>query len=179
MRGDSIADFLDTADGGLYLLMTDGQLDGLLTELAGFDWGEAMLALFNNQNDVGIRCAYLNLHTNNGMTNIKNAIVDTEDTIFAATGSLDLGQETMDIVLEPHPKDASLLSTRAPVHIEGTFKNPRIFPGPAALATQAAFTAALTAVAGPIGTALSFVEPGLTDDSNYCTGLIDSVNKLQ
>jgi uncharacterized protein involved in outer membrane biogenesis len=179
MSGDTIADFLDTADGGLYVLMTDGQLDGLLIELAGFDWGEAMMALFNEQSNVAIRCAYLNMHANNGVTNIKNAIVDTEDTIFAATGSLDLGEETLDIVLEPHPKDASFLSTQAPVHIEGTFKNPRIFPGPAALASQAALTAALTAVAGPIGAALSFVEPGLTDDSNYCTGLIDSIAKLQ
>jgi hypothetical protein len=113
------------------------------------------------------------------VTNIKNAIIDTEDSVFAATGSLNLGQETMDIVLEPHPKDASLFATRAPVHIEGTFTNPQILPGPAALATQAAFTAALTAVAGPIGAALSFVEPGLTDDSNYCSGLIDSVDKYQ
>lgn len=179
MRGDSVADFLGTADGGLYLIMTDGQLDGLLIELAGFDWGESMVALFNNKTNVDIRCAYLNLHINDGLTNIKNAIIDTEDTIFAATGSLKLGRETMDIVLEPHPKDASLFSTRAPVHIEGTFTNPQILPGTAALATQAAFTAALTAAAGPIGAALSFVEPGLTDNSNYCSGLIDSVDKYQ
>jgi uncharacterized protein involved in outer membrane biogenesis len=179
MRGDSIADFLDSADGGLYLLMTNGQLDGLLTEVAGFDWGEAMVALFNNQNNVDIRCAYLNLHTNDGVTNIKNAIIDTEDTVFAATGSLDFGQETLDIVLEPHPKDMSLFSTRAPLHMEGTFKNPSFSPGTAALATQAAFSAALTAVAGPVGTILPFIEPGLTDDSNFCSGLIDSVDKLQ
>lgn len=85
--------------------------------MAGFDWGETLVALFAGQRNADIRCAYFNLHTKDGLTDIKNAVVDTDDTVFAATG--------------------------------------------------------------PIGTLLPFVEPGFTDDSNYCTGLIDSVSKLQ
>lgn len=179
MRGDSIAELAASADGGLYMLMTEGHLDSLLIEVAGLDWGEAMAALFVDQRKVDIRCAYLNLHTNNGLTEITNAIFDTDDTVFAAAGSLNFRQETLDIALEPHPKDLSLFTTRTPVHIEGTFKDPAISPGAAALATKTALAALLTAAAGPIGTLLPFIEPGLTNDSNYCNGLIDSVNKFQ
>ena len=178
MRGNSVAELLASANGGLYLLMTDGHLDGLLTEVAGFDWGEAMMAFFANRRNVDIRCAYLNLHSNNGLTELKNAIIDTDDTVFAMTGSVDMRQETLDLVLEPHPKDISLFSTRVPLHIDGTFKDPGIAPGAAALASKTAFAALLTAAAGPIGTLLPFIEPGLTDDSNFCNGLIDSVNPL-
>ncbi len=45
-KGDSVAEMLASADGGLLMLMTGGQLDHLLVELGGLDVGEALVALF-------------------------------------------------------------------------------------------------------------------------------------
>jgi uncharacterized protein involved in outer membrane biogenesis len=176
--GDSIADFFASADGGLFLLMTQGRLDVLLTELAGLDIGEALVALAGDVDSVPIDCAYIDAHSEKGILKLETAVVDTSDTVFLADGFIDFGQELVGIVVEPQPKDISLLSFRSPLHIEGRLKKPSVYPGPSELLVRG-IAAVLLGIATPVAALLPLIEPGTGEDTVYCNGLIDAIDRAQ
>ncbi len=82
--GDSIADLMATLDGQLSLIMTGGQIDSLLIELAGIDISESVTALVGDEEAVPIRCAFADLKAKDGQVGVKSFVVDTVDTKFIA-----------------------------------------------------------------------------------------------
>lgn len=181
-KGGAIAEMLASADGGLLMLMTGGQLDNLLVELAGLDIGEALVSLFDKDNEPNINCAYLDLPINSGVLNMDNFIVDTQDTIFLSKGTIDFNKEKLDLIIDPKPKDLSVFSARAPLHIEGTFKKPTFTPGASAILRGAASLAVLPSA--PIVSLYSFLqedqeEKKANSQNIRCAGLVDAVNKAR
>ena len=135
MNGASLAEWFASADGGLYLTMTGGKLDGLLVELAGLDFAESTVVFLNTDKGVNIDCAYADLQARSGHVTISPFLVDTKDTKFKATGIIDLRQEQVDLTIKPYPKDFSLLSSRGPLDITGPLIAPNFnlnpsFPSP-------------------------------------------------
>ncbi len=176
IEGDSIADMAASADGGLFLLMTQGKLDALLAELAGVDLLESLVVLIDpEQSRTNINCAYLDLQSANGVSDIATLVLDTNDAVFLADGSIDLNDETVDIIVEPHPKDASILAAQTAVHIGGTLSDFSVRPGQT-LYARAAAAAILATVASPAAALLPFIEAGTGSDSAYCDGMITALD---
>jgi uncharacterized protein involved in outer membrane biogenesis len=177
VEGISIADFFNSADGGLLLIMTGGRLDVLLVEVAGLDLTETVASLLGDVQSVPIDCAYLDVSSKDGIAEIETAVVDTPDTIFLADGTLNFRQETLDLVLEPHPKDFSLFSLRTSLHAEGPMTSPNVAPGEELMA-RALATAALAAAA-PVAALIPLIEPGTGEDSVYCNGLVEAIDRAR
>lgn len=176
MRGNSVAELLGSADGGLYLLMTGGRLDRMLVELAGLDAGEALATLLGDDpQQVAIECAFLDLQARRGVFTLDTAVIDSTDTLFLADGAVDLRRERMEIRLAPEPKDRSILAARSELHIQGPLKDPAVRPGAETLAKGAA-AAALAAVAGPAAALLPLIEPGGGRRSSVCSGLANAAD---
>ncbi|WP_295883749.1 AsmA family protein [uncultured Thiohalocapsa sp.] len=175
MRGDSIAELLGSADGGLFLLMTGGVLEQLLIELAGLDLGEAMLALVD-EDRVPIDCAYLSLRSRGGQVTVENLSVDTRDTLFVGGGGLDLQAERLDVVIEARPKDASLPAFSSPLRLEGPLTDPRLDLVSGELLARGALAIGLAA-AQPVAALLPLIEVGGDADSPYCNGLMQALEQ--
>lgn len=179
-EGDSIAKMLASADGGLLMLMTGGRLDNLLVELAGLDIGETLVALFGNENDTEINCAFVDLPTKNGVMDMSTLVVDTLDTVFLGKGSIDFNNEQLDLVIDPKPKDLSLFSARAPLHIEGSFKEPTFTPGASAILRGAASLAILPSA--PIASLYSLLQDEQKTSKHenvHCAGLVNAINEAR
>lgn len=170
--GASVAEFLGSADGHLALIMNGGQLDSLLIEAAGLDIGEALLALTAKDRNIAIRCMVAGLKMQDGLTRLQPLVLDTTDTIITGRGTINFQKETLNVVLEPKPKDVSILSARSPIHIEGTFKDPAFFPEPGPLAARGAAAAALSVLLTPLAALVALVEPGTGEDA-HCHQLIE------
>ena len=167
-KGDSVAGLAASLDGGVSLLMGQGELDALLVELAGLDLFQSIGDLIDpREKEFGLRCAYASLLSDAGVVTVDELVVDSADTVFLARGAVDLGAETWDLALEPHPKDPSLLSANTGVAIGGTFASPAIEVG-AELSARAAAAAALAVVATPAAALLPFIELGGGEDSGFC-----------
>ncbi|ALQ51956.1 AsmA family protein [Nitrosomonas ureae] len=183
LKGNSIAEMSASADGGLLMIMTGGQLDNLLVELAGLDMGEALVALFDKDDDGKINCAYVDLPIHGGVMNMDNFIVDTQDTLFLSQGMIDLNNEELDLIIDPKPKDLSIFSARAPLHIAGTFKKPTFTPGASAILRGAASLALLPSA--PIVSLYSFIQEEQEDkkadgEKNIrCGGLVGAINEAR
>ena len=179
MSGTTVSEMAANLDGGVFLLMTEGKLDSLLSEVAGLDVFESLSVLIDpDQPLTDIRCAYVDMHAKSGLLDIANLVIDTEDTVFLADGSVDLNDESLDVTIEPHPKDLSVLAARTAVDLGGTLGEPKLIPG-RSLPMRAAAAAALGALGTPILAVIPFIEAGTGEDSNYCSGLIDSLGEAE
>lgn len=177
VEGNSIADFFGSADGGLLLVMTDGRLDVLLIELAGLDVVETLTTLLGDAGSVPIDCAYIELSAEDGIAQLETAVIDTTDTLFLADGTIDFGQEQLDLVIEPRPKDFTLFSLRAPLHIDGQMSDPAFSVGDALMARGLAIAA--LAAAAPVTALIPLLDPASGEDSVYCGGLVEVIDRAR
>lgn len=176
-EGDSIAEMLASGDGGLLMLMTGGKFDDLLVEIAGLDVGESIAALIGDQEDTGINCAFIDLPTENGVMELDALVVDTKDTVFLGKGTIDFAKERLDLVIDPKPKDLSLFSARAPLHIEGRFGAPDFAPGASAILRGAASLAMLPSA--PIASMIALLQEERNQENIYCSGLVEAINEAR
>ncbi len=176
LEGDSIAKMAASADGGMFLLMTQGKLDALLVELAGVDLFESLTVLIDpEQIRTAINCAYLDLQSESGINDIATLVLDTDDVVFLADGVIDLNDESVDLIIEPHPKDASILAAQTAAYISGTLSDLSVQPGRTLYARAAAATI-LATLASPAAALIPFVETGIGSDSAYCDGMISALD---
>ncbi len=134
-RGNSLQEMLASADGTSYMVLSEGRVSGLLLEIAGLDAMEALGLYFGADNDtkVPIRCLATDFEVESGVARSKIAVLDTQDTLIEGDGSIDLGEERLDLVFTPHPKDVSFLNFRSKVHVEGRFVDPSISLDPGSI----------------------------------------------
>lgn len=164
-RGNSLAAFMASANGDLDLAMGPGQISNLTLELAGLDIAEALRFLLGKDRVVPVRCGFADFTVVDGTMTLDNFAFDTTDTLLLAEGSADLGDESLDLLLKPRPKDASPFSLRSPLRVGGTFKSPTIRPQGGPLLLRSAAAAALFAVAPPAAL-LALVETGPGKDAD-------------
>ncbi len=172
VTGTSIADLLSSADGGVVMLMTRGKLDALMVELAGLDAAESFLAWLGDRDPIPIDCAYADLQSRDGVVRIDTLAVDTVDTTFTGTGTVNFNNERLDLTIVAHPKDVSPLSASSPLHLGGTFNDPEPGLQTGNIAMQVASSVALAAMATPVAALLPLLDLGTGNELPYCDGLI-------
>jgi len=170
-EGTSVASLAAGLDGGVFLLMDGGELAAVLIELAGIDLFQSLGdAILPGEEAVDIRCAYADIHSEDGLTEINEFVIDTTDTVFLARGEIDLAGESLSIALEPHPKDASLVALGTAVQVSGPWSAPEVTVG-AELPIRSVAVAALASLAAPALALLPLIELGGGEDSPYCSAL--------
>ena len=128
-RGASLAEMLAAADGDVVLGMEGGSVSGLLVEAAGLDLVEALALVIEGDTPVAIRCGLLEAKVTGGVARFERGIVDTSDSLLVVVGAADLGAEAVDVQIEAHEKDFSLIDAAAPVRVQGPFRDPSIAIG--------------------------------------------------
>ena len=166
--GNSIALMLGSSDGEVAVGMGRGQISNLMMELAGIDIAEALKFLVRGDRKVPIRCAFGDFAVENGVMTARSLAFDTTDTIILGEGTINLRDETLRLKLRPRPKDRSLISLRAPLWIDGTFKNPEFHPDYGRIGLRGALAVVLGNIAPPAAL-LATLELGPGKDSS-CGG---------
>ena len=85
-------------------------------------------------------------------------------------GTINLKTEEMDTTLKPQPKDSGVGSLRTPLHVRGTFGDPKVGPDMGKLAARSAGAIAM-GILNPLLAVLPLIEEGKGKDSN-CGQLI-------
>ena len=174
-RGDSAAQMLGGATGDVAMLMGRGEISNILLEFIGLDGGEVIKFLVQGDRNVQLRCAAAAFDVKQGVMTSRSIVLDTSDTVINGSGQISFANETLDLVLNPAPKDVSILSFRSPLKIGGTFAAPTAFPDKTALAGRAGIALALAAI-NPLLALAATVETGPGEDTD-CTGVFASAQK--
>lgn len=163
--GSSTAQVLASSSGNVAFLMGSGQISNILLEFMGLDGGEIIKFLVRGDRNVRLRCAAAAFDVQKGVMSSKAIVLDTVDTVIDGAGTISLADETLNIRLQPSPKDASILSLRSPLTIGGTFGAPTAAPDKGALAGRAGIALAL-AVINPLLALAATIETGPGQDAD-------------
>ena len=169
-RGDSIAQLLGSSDGQVTLAIDGGRFSLLLVELLGIDIAEAVSLLGTRNRQVTLRCAVADLTVKDGIATPKTFVIDTSDTVVEVTGTIDFASEKLDLVFRAEPKDPSIFALRSPIHLEGSFADPKVRPEAGPIVARIAGAVALAAI-NPILALIPFIETGPGEDSD-CRRLV-------
>jgi uncharacterized protein involved in outer membrane biogenesis len=148
-NGNSIARMLGSANGNAQLGMGKGHISNLLMEYAGIDIAEALKFLVEGDKQIPIRCAFGDFTVKDGVMQTNSLAFDTTDTIIIGDGTISMKDETFDLRLRPRPKDRSLFSFRAPLVVDGTFRDPSFRPDMKRVGLRAALALTLGSIAPP------------------------------
>lgn len=163
--GNSVAAMLGSSDGNVGIGMGRGHISNLIMELAGLDVTETLKYLIGKDRQIPLRCAFADFGVRDGLMQSRALAFDTTDTLIVGEGSINLKDESLDLLLRPRPKDRSILSFRSPLRIGGTFKDPSFRPDLKALGARGALALALGSIAPPAAL-LATIETGPGKDSD-------------
>lgn len=169
-QGDSVAQWLGSANGELGFLMGRGQISNILLEFVGLDGGEIIKFLARGDRDIRMHCSAMAFELSQGVMRSRVLLLDTVDTVVHGQGQINLAQESLDLVLAPEPKDPSILSVRSPLRIAGTLAEPEVQPDRTALAGRAGLAIALGLI-NPLLALAATVETGPGEDADCAQAL--------
>jgi uncharacterized protein involved in outer membrane biogenesis len=125
---------------------------------------------------VKIDCAAANLVASSGIFTASPFVIDTDIARINVTGTVDLGRETVDLVVHPDSKGVRLQSLHSPLHVRGPFKNVDVSIDKGALLTRAASAIGLAALAAPAAALvpLTSTSMGNAKGADHCEPLLES-----
>ena len=169
--GNSTAKMLANGNGELRLFMNDGNLSALLVDLAGLEFGKALLSALGLPSRTDIRCAVTDFELEQGVLRPKILLVDTGEANILGDGLINLQNETLDLRIRTEPKRPGIVSLRAPVLVRGQLKKPSVKPEMKKLVLRGAAAVAMGVLLTPLAALLPTIELGLGKDNN-CAGAI-------
>ena len=175
-NGNSVGHMLAGANGNVGLVINGGEISKLMMEKAGLHLWEMLLLNVTGDKLVKLRCGVADFDVRDGTLRTDALIFDTEVTTIVGTGSIDLGQEKLDITLNPETKNTSPVALRSPIYIRGTFARPDVQVDKQRMAVRALGAVAL-AIANPLLALIPLIDPGPGKDSD-CGQLVRDARAL-
>ena len=174
--GNSVGRMLASANGKAGLVVAGGEISKLMMEQAGLHLWEMLELKITGDKLVKLRCGVAGFEVKQG-TMIANALVfDTEVTTVIGSGSINLGQERLDLTLNPKTKNTSPLSLRSPIYIRGNFARPEVTVDKGRVAVRALGALAL-GVVNPFLALIPLIDAGPGKDSD-CAQLVRDARAL-
>ena len=126
--GGSVAALMAGLDGDIRLVGGSGRLKTEALDAAVGGAGAVLGTLFSGRKQwTVVNCAVVSIGIEKGRATSRAALIDTEYSTVAAKGTADLASETLDLIVEPRAKSATL-NIAVPVLVRGTFANPEFRP---------------------------------------------------
>ncbi|MCE9549837.1 MAG: AsmA family protein [Betaproteobacteria bacterium] len=164
-EGNSVAHMLATSNGKLGLVIAGGEISNEMVEIIGLDLWEWFRFKMKGDQPTKIRCGVADFSVKDGVMKANALVLDTVDTNIGGAGTIDFGKETLDLTLNPQPKDKSPVSLRGLIHIRGTLANPDVQLDKVKLAERG-LGAVLLGIVNPLLALIPLIEtgPGLDSD---------------
>jgi uncharacterized protein involved in outer membrane biogenesis len=163
--GNSVATLLAASNGELKTLINQGTVSKLLLEEMGLNIGNIVLTKLFGDKPVKLNCMATDFGVTNGVMQTRVFVVDTDEAVITAEGTVNLATEEVNLILHPETKALRIFSLRAPLHVRGTFSNPSVGVDKGVIALKAGGAAALAAVAAPVVALLPLINAGPGQDA--------------
>ena len=172
--GNSVATLLAASNGEVKTMINQGEVSKLLLEKMGLNIGNIILTQLFGDKQIKLNCMASDFAVTNGLMKTRVFVVDTEEAIINATGTINLANEQMDLTRRPETKGLRIFSLRAPLYVRGPFSKPDVSVDKGVLAMKAGGAIAL-GLAAPIAALIPLINagPGM---SSGCAQLLQASN---
>jgi uncharacterized protein involved in outer membrane biogenesis len=175
-QGNSVGRMLASSNGKVGLVVAGGEISKLMMEKVGLHLWEILELKMTGDKLVKLRCAVADFDVKSGMMHTDALIFDTEVTTVVGTGSVDLGQEKLDLTLNQKTKNTSPVALRSPIYVRGTFAKPDVAVDKGRVAARALGAIAL-GVVNPLLALIPLIDAGPGKDSD-CAQLVREARAL-
>lgn len=174
--GNSVRRLLASANGKVGLVVAGGKISRLMMEKAGLHLWEIMGLKITGDKLVKLRCGVADFDVKEGVLHTDALVFDTEITTLIGTGSIDMGQEKIDLTFNQKTKNTSPLALRSPIYVRGSFARPELTVDKGRVAVRALGALAL-GVVNPILALLPLIDAGPGSDSD-CRQLVEDARAV-
>lgn len=146
-NGASVHDAAAASNGEFTAVMPGGRIRQSLAELMGVNATKGLfLYLSKDPKETEVRCAVAHFEVQNGVMRAKSIVLDTGVVLVNGSGTVNLKDERLNLLLKGKPKKFRLVRVNVPLVVGGNLSAPSIGvkPGPALL--QGGLAAALNSV---------------------------------
>jgi uncharacterized protein involved in outer membrane biogenesis len=158
-QGDSVNSLMTHLDGAFGAVMGPGYLTKWL-DLLSMDLSQKVIPFWGRHRKADeINCAVVQFDIQKGVATSTAFVFDTQVGILSALGDINLDTEQVNFLLNPRPKDFSLVSLSTKLRVSGTLLNPKVRPDTLSLAKKGAEMLSALAL-GPIGLLAPFIKLG-------------------
>ncbi|RYG36692.1 MAG: AsmA family protein, partial [Burkholderiales bacterium] len=175
--GSGFREAAASSNGEVGLWSNNSELAKFAVEGAGLDIGEILLIWATqdkkNPEYLKSRCLAANIAFKDGQATLKPAVLDNKDSLIAATGGVNLKNESMNIEVFARPHDVSIGTISGDIRVGGTLRNPTFEALNEQTLLQAGLSALLSTISGPLGL-LPFIQTGGEPDAPCATLLADA-----
>jgi AsmA protein len=175
-KGNSVGRMLASSSGKVGLVVAHGEISKLMMEKVGLHLWEILVLNVSGDKLVKLRCGVADFSVRNGVMDADALIVDTAVTTVFGAGSIDLGQEKLDLTLNQKTKDTSLVALTSPIYVRGSFARPDVEVDKGRVALRAAGAIAL-AMVNPFLVLIPLIDAGPGQDSD-CGQLVRAARAL-
>lgn len=169
--GNSVAAMLAEADGDAAVMMEGGSVSELLVRAVNLDVANLIPILLTGDKQLPVRCMVTHLKGVDGDFKVQTLVLDTGKAIVTGNGGMNFADETLNLQLVSRSKGFSLVALRGPIHVKGTFKDPKVGPDVPRAAARGVAALALGWFTGGVGALIPLVDLGGAKDSD-CAGLM-------
>jgi AsmA family protein len=122
--GNSIAAIAGSATGSMSAKVAGARISNLLDAKLGRNFGKILQLTISGDRAIAVHCAAIAFDLNNGLGQSRAILLDTEQTRFAGSGTINLRDETLDVLLDPRPKKPGIFSLPSSVRVQGALNRP-------------------------------------------------------
>lgn len=169
-RGNNVASMLGGSNGRLALVLNEGEISRFMMEAVGLHILEMLQIKLTGDRNIKIHCGIVDMGVNQGVMQSRVMMLDTDVTRLTASGNINMRNETLDLTLTQKSKKFSLIALRPPIHVKGSFTQPKASVDKGTLATRGLGAVVLGAV-NPLLALIPLVETGKKQNSE-CDRLI-------
>ena len=170
--GDSVHKAAAASNGEVVFVIPHGRMRQVFAELLGVNVGRGLYMLLSKDpKQTDMRCAVAQFDVHNGLMTAQQFVIDTGVVTATGSGTIDLGQEKLDLKIKGHTKHPEILRLWTPIEVGGVFSRPSLGLDAGQTAAQAGASIGLGALIGPLTVILPFLSPGLAKDAD-CQSLV-------
>ena len=175
-KGNSVGSMLSSSNGKVGLVVASGEISKMMMEKVGLHLWEILELKVTGDKLVKLRCGVADFEVKKGTMHADALIFDTEVTTIVGTGSIDLGQERLDLTLNQKTKYTSPVALRSPIYVRGSFARPEVGVDKGRVAARTLGAIAL-GIVNPLLALLPLIDAGPGRDSD-CAQLVRDARTL-
>jgi uncharacterized protein involved in outer membrane biogenesis len=161
--GDSVSSLMAHLNGSFGAVMGPGYLTKYL-DLLSMDLSTKVIPFWGRHKKADeIKCAVVQFDIKNGVAVSKAFVFDSHIGILSAEGDTNLGTEQVNFLINPRPKDFSLVNLSTKMRVTGTLMDPKVRPDTLSLVKRGAEEVLGALALGPFGLLAPFVHLGAHD----------------
>jgi uncharacterized protein involved in outer membrane biogenesis len=123
-KGNDAMALRSSVTGTAHVTLLNGTIPSLLDAEMGLEGGKLLRTLASGNEPLALPCAAATFDLLEGRARLRNLVIDSANTRTTGSGTIDLRDESVDLLLTPEPKRPGVFELRRSIHLFGRLPKP-------------------------------------------------------